>query len=592
MSDPLRSRAMTNRSGVLSGTRVRASVAAGAPTVDLVTVPDIEILEVGEDWETSTGLFTWDEEDLASAIASQDDPSVRTPVLKLGHTDERDGFDGQPAFGRLINLRTENNDQTLVCDLAGVPKWLADVMPTAYPRRSIEGWFQCETRTGNTWPFVLTGLALLGAAYPAIKTLEDLPILWGAEMPPMEPADEEDEDTEVAAEMPAGLIRARKVVTVPTWLARRSEQHGEVVSAAAGKRGKSGGQVKASTSVSDVTSAYYDSLGPSQMWWWIRQVLVNPFQLVVDDDEGHLFLVDVNVDGNDNITFGEGQEVKVEYVAAVAANLAEVRKSGQVVAASHADRVAAGAPEKPAEEADDDDDDADDTGANGDGDDNQQEEQDIVLTDDALRALGLEPGATTEQINAAILAKAQGGDSGGAGDGGDSPAPGSEPSGTPGTGGDGDGDKSGDGDGDGNVTTEPGSGVTVPEGMVLVDGDQWALVQQEVAASAKDRQARAQQERDQFIAAACREGKFPRSAVAKYTTMWDNEVKASGNADTTRDLITKMAPGLVPVAERGSDGETDPQVAASTAYPEQWKRDPMVVRARNSVSTRLKVVND
>lgn len=593
MGNRVRSRTMGELSGVVSGTRVRANVAAGDFTPVLVTVPDIEILEVGEYWETSTGVFSWDEEELASAISSQDDPAVRGPVLKLGHIDEREGFDGQPSFGRLINLRLKNNDQTLCCDLAGVPKWLADVMPTAYPRRSIEGWFGAETRTGNTWPFVLTGMALLGAAYPAIHTLDDLPILWGEEMPPMEPADEEDEDQDIVeAETPAGLIRARKVIAMPTWLAKREQDEGKV-SAAAGKRGN-GGQVKASTSVSDVTSAYYAQLGPGQSWWWIRQVLVNPFQLVVDDDEGGLMLVDVSVDANDNITFGEGQPVKVEYVAAVAANLVEVRKSGQVVAASHGDRVAAGAPEKPTDDADaDEDDDDTDDGA----DDPTEEEQDNVLTDEALRALGLEPGATAEQINAAVMQRAQGG---GDGDksGGGSPDPGSEPSGTPGggdggTGGDGDG--AGDGDGDGKVTTEPGGTttpataptLTLPEGTVLVDSAQWQEVQQEVAASKQTREQQRVAARDSYLKEACRTGKFPRARIAHYTTMW--EADPAG----TKTLIDSMAPGLVPVIERGSDAETDPQVAASgTAYPDSWKRDARVVSARNSVSTRVKVVND
>lgn len=158
--------------------------------VSLVTVPNIQLLEVGEDWETSTGIFSFTAEDLVSAIGSQDDPGVRSPVLKLGHTDPR--FDGQPAIGRVLDMRLENNDQTLVGDLGGVPAWLAEVMPSAYPRRSVEGWFEYTSTTGNTWPFVLTGLALLGAVYPAVDTLEDLELLWGKEPPPPVAAEDVD----------------------------------------------------------------------------------------------------------------------------------------------------------------------------------------------------------------------------------------------------------------------------------------------------------------------------------------------------------------------------------------------------------------
>jgi hypothetical protein len=148
----------------------------GVAQPSLVTLPNVELLEVGTDWATSTGTFDFDMEDLKSCIASQDDPAVRTPVVKLGHIDPR--FDGQPAIGRIENLRLTNNDQTLVGDLVAMPLWLAKVMYTAYPRRSIEGNLDVTTRTGNTWDMVLTGVALLGTSYPAIDTLEDIQALW------------------------------------------------------------------------------------------------------------------------------------------------------------------------------------------------------------------------------------------------------------------------------------------------------------------------------------------------------------------------------------------------------------------------------
>jgi hypothetical protein len=122
-------------------------------------------------------------EDLASAVAAQVDIALPTPVVKLGHCDPR--FDGQPSFGRIINMATENNGQTLVGDLAGVPVWLANGMATLYPRRSIEGQWDHETRTGLRHRFALTALALLGSSYPAIGTLADLPLLMGATAPPM-----------------------------------------------------------------------------------------------------------------------------------------------------------------------------------------------------------------------------------------------------------------------------------------------------------------------------------------------------------------------------------------------------------------------
>jgi hypothetical protein len=560
---------------------VRASVPAGEFTPSLITVPNIEVLEVGEDWETSTGLFTWTEEDLLSAISSQEDPAIRTPVVKLGHVDPR--FDGQPAFGRMGNLRLSVNQQTLIADLIGVPQWLAHIMPSAYPRRSIEGWFGFQSKTGNEWPFVLTAIALLGDAYPAIVTLDDLKILWGGVAPPLYPVDdiEEMEDNYVAASRPNGLIAARRVVTVPNWLHRKNDQAREVSAAANG-----GGQVQATTSMTDVQREWYESLEGPMNWWWIRSILVNPFQLVVDDDEGGLYLVDVTVSASDEITFGEPQSVKVEYVAAVNSNLANVRKSGQIAAASYGDRVAAGA--QPREEGTEE-------GTQGAPPDSTEREQDIVLTDAALRALGLEPGATEEQINTAILANLQGnGDGNGEGDGngttttepatpGTAVPPNTAPAApttaptttTPGE---------GDGDGGGNTTEQTTGQVTIPEGMTLVDSAAWEEVRGEVAASRSDRTRRAEQERDQFIAACVQTGKFPKARIDHYKNLWSLDPQG------TKAALSALPDGLIPVTERGTTGETE--VAVEAAYPESWKRDPHVVRARNSVSTRVKVAND
>ena len=175
----------------------------------LVTVPNLELLEVGEDWATSTGSFTWSLKDLQSAIASQDDPFVRTPIVKLGHVDKR--FDGQPSLGRVKNLHLSDNGQTLLGDLVGTPTWLAECMASAFPRRSIEGYFDFTTKSGNNWPFVLTGLALLGDSYPAIESLEDVQALFGGQPPILVPAS----DIEHMADVAAGGMIADLVVAYP-----------------------------------------------------------------------------------------------------------------------------------------------------------------------------------------------------------------------------------------------------------------------------------------------------------------------------------------------------------------------------------------
>lgn len=547
-------------------------------TPALVTVPDVEILEVGEDWQTSTGVFTFDDEDLVSAIASQEDPAVRTPVLKLGHIDPREGFDGQPAFGKLMNLRLKNNGLTLVTDLVGVPQWLASVMWAAYPRRSIEGDFNIFTQTGNSWRFVLTGLALLGEAYPAITTLEDLKGLWGAEVPLLLP----DGTVEARGEAPGttnengepvGRFTAWKVAAVKWKKEKAEETHPEVAAAVATAVSSSEEQgtlsqdatvslakdstvtpteeveatvaprsnaVTASVSVDDIRRSYYDALSSAQMWWWVRQVLADPLQLVVDDDEGGLYLVDITVNG-DEVTFGEPQPVKMEYVAAARQAIA---RPGQVVASRYDSPEASGARPRATEP--------------------KKESGEMKLTDESLAALGLEPGATDDEVNAAIAAMKQP----------VTPEEVAEPA-------------------EDAVVPEPenaekatpAADVQVPEGMVLMDAETANEMRELVSAAREDRVRQEAEQRQRDITDAVMAGKIPRSRVEHYTKLYE------ADPEGTRTTLASLAPGIIPVVERGEAGETDPAVAEKNSYPAAW-RNQVAASRRHSGTTRVKVVSD
>lgn len=556
-------------------------VAATDPA--LVTVPNVELLEVGDDWATSTGVFSFTYDDLVSAIQSQEDPAVRTPIVKLGHVDPR--FDGQPSLGRIENLRLTTNGQTLIGDLVGVPAWLAKVMAAAYPRRSIEGWVQWETRTGNTWPFVLTGVALLGTEYPAIDTLEDLKVLWGEEAPPLYPADEV---AEVVASHGA-LIRATRVEgDVPEW-----KQGGPPVSAASGSETNVPAPVLASVSVEDVRRNYYETLDGNQYWWWIRAVLLDPAELIVDDDEGGLYRVPYAVTG-EGVTFGDPVSVKVEYVD-VAATAGPVAASapkvpvakGQRVAASYTTpgqagrpkQVSAATPEASPE-------------ASGTVTETQVETpKESGMTDkqrEVLRkAHGLPDTATDEEILAAVTASVQ--------QQADAPDPDPEGDGT-GTGTDGNPDSQPE-----TPATEPNAQPTqapaapeaqvpvaagtpsVPEGMVLVDAATWEQVRQGAEAGATLAAAARKKEQDDLLDNAIRAGKFPKARRAHY------EALLASDPTGGRATIESLAPGLVPVAERGvaASAETPTE---ETAYPASW--GSTVQAARRGAGARVKVVSD
>lgn len=154
-------------------------------SVPLKGIPDVELVAVGS-WNASTGKATITTEDLMAAVGALDCPGVASPVLKLGHMEpDPDGnkirWDGTPAVGWISNMRLSNNSAKLIGDYTGVPGWLVDVMPTAYPQRSVEITRDFLCQIGHTHPFVITAVSLLGVFPPAvgvIKSLNDVQSLF------------------------------------------------------------------------------------------------------------------------------------------------------------------------------------------------------------------------------------------------------------------------------------------------------------------------------------------------------------------------------------------------------------------------------
>lgn len=156
-----------------SWTSDRSSHTTGA------TVPEVELVRVGN-FQAGTGPLTITADDLAAILEASEAPGIRRAVVRLGHYDPR--FDGEPALGRVSNLRLSENGNSLVGDLVGVPSWLAERMSDAYPDRSVEI-SPAVDRAGRKHRWALTGLALLGVASPAIpelRRLDDLPTLIAA----------------------------------------------------------------------------------------------------------------------------------------------------------------------------------------------------------------------------------------------------------------------------------------------------------------------------------------------------------------------------------------------------------------------------
>jgi hypothetical protein len=246
-----------------------------APT--LATVPGVEIASVGywnisnaDDWHPSA-------EELASAVAALDCPAVRRPTLKFGHTGVPG--EGDPSIGLVDDLRLTDDGQTLVGDFVGVPGWLASaddegrsVIASAYPDRSGEFQRDYVCQLGHVHPFVVHAVALLGVVRPGIGTLESLYDLY--------------------AKAPA--IEEITVANAPIALA--------------------------GTTTDEVRKAYYNGPAASNWALWIREMYVEPAELIVQDDStDSLLRVPYTLGADGSIEFGDGQPVKVEYISARAA---------------------------------------------------------------------------------------------------------------------------------------------------------------------------------------------------------------------------------------------------------------------------------
>jgi hypothetical protein len=138
----------------------------------------VEIGRVGT-FPLSTGEHTFTKEHLASAVHNA--LTGTAPVIGIGHVDPRwkdvdASADGEPALGRVENLKLAEDGELLVGDFVDMPDWFADALPTLFPRRSLEGTY----KNGN---LTITAVKMLGTKMPGIHTLEDLKQLVSDEGP-------------------------------------------------------------------------------------------------------------------------------------------------------------------------------------------------------------------------------------------------------------------------------------------------------------------------------------------------------------------------------------------------------------------------
>lgn len=298
---------------IVKPANIKRPTASGLP--ELVTLPGVDLLAAGT-WELSSGRNTFTTDDIAEAIKASQCPAVGPPVIKLGHVDPRfnasgdnegtplaANFDGQPAIGRVTNLRSSDSGHKLVGDLSDMPGWLAAISASAFPRRSIEGSYGFKCQIGHDHPFVLTGLALLGVTAPGVGVLNSLP--------------------DIASLYGLTASEARDL-TGWVFASDHLDQEGTPMA----------------VTEEDVRRAYYAN---AKNTWWITELQMVPTQLIVAGDDGQLLQVPFTLDGGD-ISFGDATPLETY------ADLAAARGTGHLVTYASAEESRDGfEPEDPDE---------------------------------------------------------------------------------------------------------------------------------------------------------------------------------------------------------------------------------------------------
>lgn len=501
-------------------------VRASAPAVkielaELVDVEDVEIVQTGLKYPLASGPRTFTKDDLKAVVDSQGDAAVKTPRLKLGHMANMGLLeDGQPAIGTLEDLKLTQGGHTVTGTYKNIPAWLARVLPAAYPARSIEALTGVSTSTGNNWEVVLTDLALLGVVWPGVNTLEDIQALYSKEGP---------DDLQI--------------------LSTKGE-----VEAVFGEQLAASGAVTAQVDVDKISRAYRENKSSDQMWWWIRSMMIEPNELIVEDEEkGALYRVPYQVKGED-ITFSDAIPVRIKYEdkpqkqekeAASMALCATMESMGARTLASYPSRK-----------------ESDMAGVSS--------ELDPV----ALRnALGLEDGATDDEVTLA-LASAGFVAKPGAEVTDPARAAAAEQSGTSAEQGpleqnlQNPGGTSND-PATAQPTTQPAATVASAD-VVQLDRATYDQLRTGAQAGLAAHQRQITEDRDTIITAAIREGRIAPARRQHWETKW------SADQEEVRTLLTAavdkggLAPGLVPVGpDQGSALAANAQEDAS-AYPPEW----------------------
>lgn len=329
-------------------------------------------------------------------------------------------------------------------------------------------------------------------------------------------------------------------------------------------------------SVTDIADEFYEDFATEssgRYWWWCRMILLDPNELIVDDGDDNLYRVPFTIgptdesDGKPDITFGDPQPVKIEYVdiaarseaiAAACGGIASVR-GPERVAASYTSRTESGAHVKEGDKV-----------------------RDKI---EKLRAqLKLPASATDDEVLLAAATKLEADPNPGeAGPPAESPGT-TEPEKT--EGGDapanpGGGDGGGDG---GEVTHEPGAGAggAAQARSVTVDAEALAALQADAKAGREAHNRQLAVDHTAIVDKAIKCGKIPSKARNNMLAEMKRDPKG------TQEYLDELSENVIPVELRGNsenDGEGNTVTLTNGYHPDHdnWLAThmPDVARRKN-----------
>lgn len=517
---------------------LRAAAVVEPDLGTLVNVTGVEIVQTGIEYPLASGPHTFTVDELADAIkAAEEDPAIKSPRLRLGHSGLQDpGWDGEPAIGTVANMRLEQEGHTIVGDYVGVPEWLANVLPSAYPARSIDGELGVTTNTGHDWRLVITGLALLGVRWPGVSTLDDIKALF-------------------SKEGPDGVV---------VYATKEEMEEGEM--------GLAAQKVTGRIDTDDIRRQFYNSLSAEQWAWWIRGQYQDPDELIAEDEaSGELYRIPYTIEGDD-VSFGDPVPVKIDFIdkpqkkekaTAVAAILsfAQTTHKNTTVYATVAESkegvdVAGTATETP------------------------------PLDLATLRSMFNVPDTKSDddlkkELEAAGFVFPPGQEEGGAGR-----APGSEQSGTSESGmattGNDPANVTGPGTDPGNPETAASSPPPVTQsGVVSIDAATLSQLTEDAKLGRAAHTRQVTGDRDVMIAAAIQQGRIPKSREGHWRQQYDKDPEGTTTLLTAAADKGGLAPGLIPVTELGGAPSEDAGDTAE-AYPAEWLPEVAARNARNA----------